>query len=439
MINLPVEPDPLIKVIHQSNTLKSIGRVAEAYGTLIKVTGISARIGDLCKLKDPKSGYTLLAETIGLSGDYTLLTPLGPLEGVSTTMEVTVSEGRASLPVGDALLGRVIDAHGKAIDGASQPKCADTAPLYRESPDPMQRLPVDKPLVTGIRAIDSMLTVGLGQRVGVFATAGGGKSTLLGMLARGTEADINIIILVGERGREVSEFIEDSLGTEGLKKSVVIIATSDKPALERSRAAYVGHTIAEYFRDQGKRVLLLMDSVTRYARALREIGLALGEPPARRGFPPSVFSKLPQLFERSGNNERGYITAIYTVLVEDEEEDDPIAEEVRSLLDGHIVLTRQLASSGHYPAIDILRSTSRVMTRIVNTEHITAAAELRRRLAKYRDIELLLQLGEYEPGHDLEADIAIASYQPIRQLLVQSTNEVKCFDNTVTELKHLAQ
>ncbi|MBV1884322.1 MAG: FliI/YscN family ATPase [Pseudomonadales bacterium] len=439
MIDLNPEQDPLVAAIQQSRPIETIGKVVEAYGTLVKVTGISARIGDLCLLKDTQSDYTLYAEAIGVSGNNTLVSPLGPLEGVSSTMEVTIANSASNLPVGISLLGRVIDANGKAIDGMPQPLCQHTTAIYQSSPDPMKRLPIDKPLITGIRAIDGLLTLGLGQRLGIFATAGVGKSTLLGMLAKNTEADINVIILVGERGREVNEFIADNLGPSGLKKSIIIVATSDRPAMERARAAYAGHAIAEHFRNQGKRVLLLMDSITRYTRALRDIGLALGEPPARRGYPPSVFSTLPKLLERTGNNAHGTITAIYTVLVEDEDEADPISEEVRSLLDGHIVMSRQLAASAHFPAIDILASTSRTMNRTVDTEHRDAALEVRRRLAKYRDLELLLQLGEYEAGRDLDSDQTIASHQSIRELLQQDTDTVTSLEQTLTQLNNCTQ
>ena len=351
-------------------------------------------------------------------------------------MSVVAEGGQASVSVGPGLLGRILDAHGNAIDGRAEPHRPTRVPIYREAPNPLTRRMVHKPLATGVRAIDATLTVGEGQRLGIFAGAGGGKSTLLGMLARGTEAEINVIVLVGERGREVREFIEDSLGQSGLAKSVVIVATSDRPALERSRAACVGTAIAEYFRDQGKRVLLLMDSVTRYARALRDVGLAVGEPPARRGFPPSVFSALPRLFERTGNDEHGSITAFYTVLLEDEEPGaDPIGEEVRSILDGHIVLSRKLAQAAHYPAIDVLSSASRVMPRVVAEAHQRAAANLRRLLAKHAEIELLIQVGEYKPGADREADEAVNRITAIRELLRQPAQKLNPYADTVARLE----
>ena len=332
------------------------------------------------------------------------------------------------------MLGRVVNAHCEAIDGLATIKCQDQVPIYNEAPAPLGRRPIKQLFSTGVRAIDGVISLGLGQRIGIFASAGGGKSTLLGMMARGAEADVNVIVLIGERGREVSEFIEDNLGEYGLSKSIIVVATSDKSALERCRAAYTGTAIAEYFRDQGKHVFLMMDSITRYARALRDLGLALGEPPVRQGFPPSVFSMLPILFERAGNNDKGYITAVYTVLLEGEEEDDPIGEEVRSLLDGHIVLSRKLAISAHYPAIDILHSASRVMNRVVSKEHLQAANRVRQLLAKYQDIELLIQMGEYTEGADQEADLAVKSIAAIRNFLMQQTEHLTSIDVTLEKL-----
>lgn len=432
--------DSLVQAIRRAKPLVHVGRVADAYGTIIRATGLTARIGDLCELKEPETGHTLLAEAVGINGNQTLLTPLGPLEGVSSSMEVWPALRSADVAVGPELLGRILDAQGKAMDGKPNPECLDHTPLYRDAPDPLTRRTINRPLSTGVKAIDSLLTMGQGQRAGIFAAAGGGKSTLLGMLARGASADINVIVLVGERGREVKEFIDDNLGAEGLAKSILIIATSDRPALERARAAAIGSSIAEYFRDQGKSVLLLMDSITRYARALRDVGLAMGEPPTRRGFPPSVFSWLPRLFERAGNNKVGSITAFYTVLVEDADEgDDPIAEEVRSLLDGHIVLSRQLASRAHFPAIDILKSTSRVMNRVTDERHQRAALSLREMMSKYAEIEMLVQIGEYKAGSDPQADKAIAAQASINDFLKQGINELERFDKVQERLIEIGQ
>lgn len=425
------------------------GRVVEARGTMIKATGVSARIGEICVLSDADdlderavaadrtsavAGHRLMAEVVGVTADYTLLTPLGEIAGLSTNTEVVATGHIQRIPVGNQLLGRVLDATGVPIDG----KPALDAPVMRDiqspPPNPLLRAPISSPLPTGVRAIDSLLTCAEGQRVGIFAAAGGGKSTLLGMLARGAKADAVVVALVGERGREVNEFMEDSLGEEGRKRSVVIVATADRPALERARAALTATAIAEEFRDQGKRVLLLVDSATRHARALRDIGLAVGEPPTRRGFPPSVFSALPQLVERAGNGERGSITAFYSILVEDEEQPDPIAEEMRSLLDGHIVLSRKLGGAGHFPAIDVLDSASRVMTRVTTPEHQAAAREARKSLGKYREIELLIQLGEYKPGSDADADQAIARWPRLNSHLRQSAERLTGFQENLHSL-----
>ncbi|MGH8031558.1 MAG: FliI/YscN family ATPase, partial [Luteimonas sp.] len=359
----PIATDPLLGALAKVQSIQRVGRVAEAYGTLIRATGLKAAIGELCELRNPAGdsdqSFRLSAEVVGVSKQLTLLTPLGPLDGIASTTEVIATGRQASVRVGNGLLGRILDAHGEPIDGKGPIGASVEAPIYAASPNPLTRKLIERPFSTGVRAIDATMTTGEGQRVGIFAVAGGGKSTLLGMLARGGDAEVNVIALVGERGREVNEFIYDNLGPQGLARSVIVVATSDRPALERSRAAWVATAIAEHFRDHGQRVLLLLDSVTRFARALRDVGLAVGEPPARRGYPPSVFSALPRLFERAGNNEHGSITAFYTVLAEDEDGGDPIVEEVRSILDGHIVLSRKLAAAYHYPAIDVLTSLSR--------------------------------------------------------------------------------
>lgn len=434
-------PDPLLHALAKVQSIERVGRVAEAYGTLIRATGLKASIGELCELRNPRGEgdptFRLAAEVVGVSKQLTLLTPLGALDGVSATTEVYASGRQAAVRVGPGLLGRILDAHGEPIDDLGPVGATVDAPIYAASPNPLARNLIERPFSTGVRAIDTTMTAGEGQRIGIFAVAGGGKSTLLGMLARGGDADVNVIVLVGERGREVNEFIHDNLGPEGLARSVIVVATSDRPALERSRAAWVGTAIAEHFRDQGKRVLLLVDSVTRFARALRDVGLAVGEPPARRGFPPSVFSALPRLFERAGNNDKGSITAFYTVLAEDEDGGDPIVEEVRSILDGHIVLSRKLAAAYHYPAIDVLVSLSRTMPRVVDQAHLRGAGQLRKLLAKYQDIELLIQLGEYKRGTDPDADAAIEKIGAIRKLLQQSAHELVPFEQSAAALKAL--
>jgi type III secretion protein N (ATPase) len=427
--------DALLDTVARTSPVRRVGRVVEAYGTLIRATGIQATIGEVCELTSPHA--RLLAEVVGVARNQTLLTPLGSLDGLSAQTDVVAIGRQATVRAGDMLLGRILDPLGEAMDGKGAIEGGVGVPVYRESPNPLGRKVIDRPLGTGVRAIDAALTIGEGQRVGIFALAGGGKSTLLGMLARGAVADVNVIVLVGERGREVNEFIHDNLGEEGLRRSVLIVATSDRPALERSRAAYTATAIAEHFRDRGKRVLLLMDSVTRFARALRDVGLAVGEPPTRRGYPPSVFSALPRLFERAGNNDIGTITAFYTVLMEEDDGSDPIAEEVRSILDGHIILSSKLAAAYHYPAIDILRSASRVMPRVVSPEHLRAASLLRKYLSKYDDIELLLQLGEYKRGADADADFAIEHIKDMRALLRQPPDALSRFDDAVGGLRSL--
>ena len=398
--------EQLFKILNAAPTVEVVGRVAEAFGTVIRATGVQAAVGEICELRNPQNDWHLDAEVVGIERECTLLTPLGRLEGISSQTQVISTGRRQDIGVGASLLGRVLDASALPIDGLGAIREQARVPVYRTPPNALDRPLISNVFGTGVRAVDTMLTCGRGQRVGIFAVAGGGKSTLLGMLARGSQSDVNVVALIGERGREVNEFLVDSLGEEGLKKSVVVVATSDKPPMERARAAYVATALAEYFRDQGKNVLFLMDSVTRYARALRDVGLSIGELPARRGYPPSVFSELPRLFERTGNDLNGSITAFYTVLIEEEDSGDPIEEEVRSILDGHIVLSRKLAAAAHYPAIDILRSTSRVMGRVASQDHLAAAARLRKLLAKYQEIELLLQIGEYKAGGDLDADAA---------------------------------
>ena len=433
----PVARDPLLEALRTTSAVRHVGRVAEAYGTLIRATGIRASIGEVCELRAPNGGKSLLAEVVGVSKNHTLLTPLGSLDGISSATEVVAIGQRATVAVGAGMLGRILDPLGQSIDGKGLFFVEAAVPIYRESPNPLARRPIERPLPTGVRAIDAALTVGAGQRVGIFAIAGGGKSTLLGMLARGAAADVNVIALVGERGREVNEFVLDNLGEEGLRRSVVVVATSDRPSLERARAAYVATAIAEHFRDQGKNVVLMMDSVTRFARALRDVGLAVGEPPARRGYPPSVFSALPRLFERAGNDAHGSITAFYTILMEEEDGSDPIAEEVRSILDGHVILSRKLASAYHYPAIDVLMSASRVMPRVADAQHQRRAGMLRKTIAKYQDLELLIQMGEYKPGADAEADFAVRNIGAVRALLQQPAHALAEFGAATRGLEEL--
>ncbi|KVA55268.1 type III secretion apparatus H+-transporting two-sector ATPase [Burkholderia cepacia] len=406
------------------------GKVVEAVGTLLKVGGLAATLGEQCELRDERGALLQRAEVVGFTRQFTLLAPFGSVAGLSRTTRVVGLGRPLSVPVGEALLGRILDGLGEPMDGAGPICCEVPRPVMSSAPDPLTRRMVETPLHTGVRVIDGLMTVGEGQRVGIFAPAGVGKSTLLGMLARGAACDVNVIVLIGERGREVREFIELILGEEGMARSVVVCATSDRSSIERAKAAYVGTAIAEYFRDCGLRVLLMMDSLTRFARAQREIGLSAGEPPTRRGFPPSIFAELPRLLERAGMGAYGSITAFYTVLAEDEEGSDPISEEVRGILDGHLVLSRAIAARNRYPAIDVLHSLSRVMTLVARPEHCDGAARIRKLLAKYDDIELLLQMGEYEQGTDPLADDALAQHDTIDAFLSQRTDEFSDGDAT---------
>lgn len=410
------------------------GRVKGAIGTAIRVGGIAARIGQTCALLGRAGEPPLLAEVVGLADGEVLLAPMGDLRGLSSETEVTVRLGEEQVPVSEALLGRVVDARLRPLDGGEVVMAQASRPLYAPAPNPMERQRIDRIVETGIKALDGVLPIGRGQRMGVFAAAGVGKSTLLATLARQARADVTIIALIGERGREVREFVEDTLGPDGLARSVVIVATSDRPALERARAAHAATALAEGFRRAGRHVLLLMDSITRFSRALREIWLAAGEPPVRRGYPPSVFAELPRLFERAGADARGAITAIYTVLLEDEE-DDPIGEEVRSLLDGHVYLSRKLAAKGHYPAIDVLASQSRLFPQLAGPEQQRAAMNLRACLAKLDEIELLVQLGDYKPGHDALGDRALDLREAIGAFLRQDNAARSPLETTMTLLR----
>lgn len=410
------------------------GRVSKAVGMLIDASGIQAHVGELCELVTPGEP-PLLAEVVGFRDNTAILTPLGPITGISALTEVLPTGRGHVCPVGAGLLGRVLDALGQPIDEKGPLKTRTLLPVHREPVSPLARRMIEAPLPTGIRAVDSLLTLGEGQRVGVFAPPGVGKSTLLGMLARGATADVNVIALIGERGREVKEFIEHNLGAEGLAKTVMVVSTSDRPPMERIKSAYVATTIAEHFRDQGKKVLLLVDSLTRFARAQREIGLASGEPPTRRSYPPSIFSMLPQLLERAGQGRTGSITAVYSVLTEGDEESDPIAEEVRSILDGHIVLSRKVAAANRYPAIDVLASISRVMPLVTSREHRAAAAHFRGLLAKYQEMELLVQIGEYKAGADALADEAIGARPAMLEFLSQPPDASLPYAQSVETLR----
>lgn len=398
------------------------GRVVRAIGTVIRALLPDAYLGEVCRIaivgRPP-----LLAEIVGLDGDQVVLAPLDDVAGLASDAVVERTGDVLRVPVGDDLLGRVVDGLGRPIDGGERLSACPMRAVMGSPPPPLRRRRVDTALPLGVRAIDGLITCGEGQRIGIYGEPGGGKSTLLGSLVRNAEVDNVVVALVGERGREVRDFLEEQMSAEARKRTVVVVATSDRPAVERLKASLTATTIAETFRDEGRRVLLVLDSVTRYARALREIGLAAGEPPARRGFPPSVMAELPRLLERAGPGERGSITAFYTVLVEGDGSGDPVAEETRAILDGHIILSPKLAAAGHYPAIDVLASRSRVTTAVCEKSHRDFAAALRARLQKYDEIEFLVQVGEYKKGADREADAALASIENIRGFLRQAANE----------------
>lgn len=426
----------LDQAVTEARPIDVKGKVIQVVGTIIKASVPGVKVGEVCILRNPWEGTEVSAEVVGFTKETVLLTALGAMVGISAQTEVIPTRRVHMVPVGDSLLGRVLDGLGHPIDAEEKGPLRPEGyyPVYADPPNPLERKVISKPISLGVRSLDALLTCGEGQRMGIFAAAGGGKSTLLAQIVRNTEADVTVLALIGERGREVREFIEKDLGPEGLARSVVICSTSDRSAMERLKAAYVATSIAESFRDKGKKVLLLMDSVTRFGRAQREIGLAAGEPPTRRGFPPSVFSELPKLMERAGNSAKGSITALYTVLVEGDDMTEPIADETRSILDGHIVLSRKLAQMNHYPAIDILQSISRCQNAIIDAEHKKDAAHLREILAKYAEVELLLKIGEYQKGADRETDEAVAKIGRVNAFLRQGLFEQQTYAETITKL-----
>ncbi len=415
------------------------GKVTELTGLVVKAVVPGVRIGELCLIQPYHNETPIKAEVVGFKDQEVLLMPLGNLEGIGLGNDVIPTGNCLSVRVGDELLGRVLDGLGDPLDAETNGPLEYTTeyPVTADPPKALKRQRVTRPISVGIKSIDGMLTCGEGQRIGFFAAAGVGKSTLIGMIARNTEADVNVICLVGERGREVRDFIERDLGEEGLRRSVVIVSTSDQPALVRLKAAYVATAIAEYFRDQGKRVMLMMDSITRFARALREVGLAVGEPPARQGYTPSVFSTLPRLLERSGNSDKGSITAFYTILVAGDDMNEPVADESRSILDGHIVLSRDLAARAHYPAIDVSESVSRVMDDIIDEEHRDAARKVREIIANYEKERDLILIGAYEEGSDPKVDYAIEHIEAVNNFLKQNVEEKVEKDETVSMLTDL--
>lgn len=424
------------RAIEGTSWIEICGRVSQVVGLVIESDGPTARIGDQCWI-DTDSGR-MSAEVVGFRGDKTLLMPFGEMNGIHPGCIVRATGHCVRVAVGAELLGRAIDGLGTPIDDLGELQASNYYPVLASPPSPLTRARIERPLATGVRAIDGLLTLGEGQRVGIFAGSGVGKSTLLGMIARNCDADVNVIALIGERGREVREFIENDLGQQGLAKSVIVCATSDQPAVVRIRAALAATAISEFFRDQGKRVLLMMDSVTRFAMAQREIGLAIGEPPSTKGYTPSVFALLPRLMERAGNSQNGSITALYTVLVEGDDTNEPIADATRSILDGHIVLSRNLTSRGHYPPIDVMASLSRTMPMVVDHSQLESSRRLRSLVAAYRDVEDLISIGAYKDGSNPEADRAIQRWESINAFLRQQVDESQSFDDCVQGLKEIA-
>ena len=414
------------------------GHVTKIVGLTVSVAGFPAPLGSICRI-EREHASPVDASVVGFQGDDTLLISYGDLEGVRRGNRVHLVQSVPGVRVGEALLGRVIDGRGRFIDGLPPGARPHRAPLHAPPTGPLNRPRIDTPLGTGIRAIDALLTCGKGQRLGIFSGSGVGKSMLLGQMARSTSADVNVIILVGERGREVREFMERDLGPEGLAKSVVVVATSNESALVRLNAAFLGTAVAEYFRDTGRDVLLMMDSVTRFALAQREIGLAAGEPPATRGYPPSVFAILPRLLERSGRSDRGSITGFYSVLVEADDANEPISDAVRGILDGHIMLSRKLAHQAHWPAIDVLASVSRSMNDLVSTEHQSASNQLKQLLAAYQQSEDLISIGAYQHGSNPLVDAAIQFREPINGFLRQAPRETCSYPQSVEGLMKIGR
>lgn len=407
------------------------GRVSKVVGLTIESTGPQVQIGEVCQIYPVKSENPILAEVVGFTDTAVLLMPLGDMQGIGPGSVVIAAGNSLEVQVGHELLGRVLDGLGQPIDDKEQLNLSRAYPVNSPPPNPLARDKIREPLPLGIKALDGMLTCGRGQRIGIFAGSGVGKSTLLGMIARNTLADINVIGLIGERGREVKEFIENDLQEEGLRRSIVVVATSDQPALIRKKGAMIATSIAEYFRDQGKNVILMMDSLTRFSMAQREIGLAIGEPPVTKGYPPSVFAELPKLLERAGNSDKGSITGLYTVLVDGDDMNEPIADAVRGILDGHIVLSRALANKNHYPAIDILASVSRVMPAVTNQDYMQKVGNIRDLMATYKESEDLINIGAYVKGTSEKVDLAIDKIDDINEFLKQ-----KVYDKFTYEQIH---
>ena len=410
-----------------------LGKVAKVVGLTIESIGPTAKLNDLCHIITKDTNQVINAEVVGFRDDRVLLMPYDQVAGVGLGSRVENTNAPLKVKAGEELLGKTLDGLGNPIDGTTLAPMQEYS-VEAQPPDPLTREIIDQVLPLGVRAVDGLITIGRGQRIGIFAGSGVGKSTLMGMFARNTKADINVIALIGERGREVREFIERDLGEEGMRRSVVVVATSDKPALIRKKAAQTATAIAEYFRDQGKDVLLMMDSLTRFSMAQREIGLASGEPPVSRGYPPSVYAQMPKLLERAGNSDRGSITGLYTVLVDGDDFNEPITDTARGILDGHIVLSRQMAQKNHYPAIDILQSISRVMSSIITKEHKVAAGKMKQVLATYQEAEDLINIGAYKAGSNPDIDFAIDKIRAVNAFLQQQTDEKYTFEESLQQM-----
>lgn len=417
--------------------IKYTGRVSQVVGLTIESTGPAANLGEMCYIYPIKGTEPIRAEVVGFKNNVVCLMPLGEMGGIGPGSRVEAAGRSMTVKVSDSLLGRILDGLGNIIDDKGMIDCKEDYSVENAPPNPLTRKKIHEILPLGVKAIDGLLTIGKGQRIGIFAGSGVGKSTLMGMIARNTKADINVIALIGERGREVREFIENDLKEEGLARSVVIVATSDKPALVRLKAAQLATAVAEYFRGQGKDVMLLMDSLTRYAMAQREVGLAIGEPPVTRGYTPSVFAAMPRLLERSGTSDKGSITGMYTVLVDGDDMNEPITDTARGILDGHIVLSRNLANKNHYPAIDVLSSISRVMPNIVNEEHMQIANELKNIMAIYKNAEDLINIGAYVKGSNKNIDNAIDKIDKINAFLKQRTHDKFEIEDVLETLRNI--
>ena len=436
---MKINLDEHIKAIEEWESLEIIGKVVQVVGLTMKIKGISPFIGEICKIYLPDKKKPVLTEAVGFKDDSTLLMPLGELTGIRPGCKVVPTGKSLKVAVGNCLLGKVLDGLGRPVNGKINMDTEEYL-VDNQPPNPLSRKKIDNVLETGVRAIDGLLTCGQGQRLGIFSGSGVGKSTLLGMIARNTSADINVIALIGERGREVKEFIDRDLGEEGLKRSVIVVVTSDQPALIRVKGALVATAIAEYFRNQEKNVLFMMDSVTRFAMAQREIGLAIGEPPTTKGYTPSVFAKLPRLLERAGTSSKGSITGLYNVLVDADDLNEPISDAMRGILDGHIVLSRKLAAKNHYPSIDVLNSISRLMTELTDEKHQYNAGKLKEYLSTYEESEDLINIGAYTEGTNPKIDKALKYFDKINDFLKQEASENKnSLDDTVKWVNSLFQ